>query len=62
MKQKADPIVKKLGISNLLEKYPYEVSGGQKQRAAVARALITSLSWYLRMSPAGLWIRMRQMH
>ena len=28
MKQKADPIVKKLGISNLLEKYPYEVSGG----------------------------------
>ena len=41
MKQKADPIARKLGISNLLEKYPYEVSGGQKQRAAVARALIT---------------------
>ena len=30
-----------LGITQLLEKYPYEVSGGQKQRAAVARALIT---------------------
>ena len=40
MKQKADPIVKKLGISNLLEKYPYELSGGQRQRVAIARALL----------------------
>ena len=31
------PIAAKLGISHILEKYPYEVSGGQKQRAAVAR-------------------------
>ena len=36
MKQKADPIARKLGISNLLEKYPYGVSGGQKQRVAIA--------------------------
>ena len=36
------PIAKRLGIEGLLKKYPYEVSGGQKQRAAVARALITS--------------------
>ena len=53
MKQKADPIVKKLGISNLLEKYPYEVSGGQKQRAAVARALITSPQLILADEPSG---------
>ena len=36
------PIARTLGIQDLLKKYPYEVSGGQKQRAAVARALITS--------------------
>ena len=36
------PLAKKLGISGLLGKYPYEVSGGEKQRAAVARALITN--------------------
>ena len=35
------PIAEELGIRELLRKYPYEVSGGQKQRAAVARALIT---------------------
>lgn len=41
MEQRIQPIAQKLGIRDLLEKYPYEVSGGQKQRAAVARALIT---------------------
>ena len=35
------PLATKLGISSLLEKYPYEVSGGQKQRIALARALLT---------------------
>ena len=52
-KQKADPIARKLGISNLLEKYPYEVSGGQKQRAAVARALITDPRLVLADEPSG---------
>ena len=41
MDSKLQPIAKELGISALPEKYPYEISGGQKQRAAVARALIT---------------------
>ena len=47
------PIARKLGIYELLQKYPYEVSGGQKQRAAVARALITSPSIILADEPTG---------
>lgn len=42
MNRRLKPIANKLGITEILAKYPYEVSGGQKQRAAVARALITS--------------------
>ena len=42
METKLRPIAKMLGIEQIIEKYPYEVSGGQKQRAAVARALITA--------------------
>lgn len=42
MQEKLKPIAKELGIESILGKFPYEVSGGQKQRAAVARALITN--------------------
>lgn len=53
MEQRLAPLAKKLGIAEILEKYPYEVSGGQKQRAAVARALITRPELVLADEPTG---------
>lgn len=53
MENRLEPIARRLGIADLLNKFPYEISGGQKQRAAVARAIITNPKLLLADEPTG---------
>lgn len=53
MEERLKPIAERLGITEILKKYPYEISGGQKQRAAVARAIITNPRLLLADEPTG---------
>ena len=53
MRERLKPIARELGLTELLKKYPYEVTGGQKQRAAVARAIITQPKLLLADEPTG---------
>ena len=53
MRARLLPVARELGLTELLKKYPYEVSGGQKQRAAVARAIITEPKLLLADAPTG---------
>lgn len=53
MEARLAPIAAQLGITDILKKYPYEVSGGQKQRSAVARAIITNPKLVLADEPTG---------
>lgn len=53
VKARVEEVAKKLGIADILGKFPYQVSGGQKQRTACARAIVAGQSLLLADEPTG---------
>ncbi len=53
VQRQVQDVAQKLGITDILEKFPYQVSGGQKQRTACARAIVAGQSLLLADEPTG---------
>ncbi|OPH49284.1 bacitracin ABC transporter ATP-binding protein [Paenibacillus ferrarius] len=53
LERRVDVISQKFGIQTIMNKYPYQISGGQKQRTAVCRAIVSSPSLVLADEPTG---------
>lgn len=53
LEERVHEVTRTFGISQILEKYPYQISGGQKQRTAAARAIVTKPSLLLADEPTG---------
>lgn len=53
LERRVDEIADKFGIRPILEKYPYQISGGQKQRTAASRAIISNPRLILADEPTG---------
>ncbi|CAI6083864.1 ABC transporter ATP-binding protein [Cohnella sp. JJ-181] len=53
LERRADEIAERFGIRGILDKYPYQISGGQKQRTATSRAIVAKPSLVLADEPTG---------